>query len=190
MSSFFSTLSALAFLAMIVFIIQARRKRPGASKRAWQAVAAVIVFSAISSATMTAAEKQVAEAKRVAEAQQVAAAAAQQRTADAKAATARAAQDAAEERAAAIKKANTSIEPAEMIVACQRQARERLKLPDTARFPGFLEGMDNQPLVGPVGAMWRSWVESENSFGGTVRTQFKCQYVKKDNTLYLDFLDN
>jgi hypothetical protein len=59
------------------------------------------------------------------------------------------------------------------IAYCHQFVEDRLKLPDTADFPGF---SDHQ--VTETGAQrWRveAWVEGENSFGGTVRTDWTCE---------------
>ncbi len=88
-----------------------------------------------------------------------------------------------EEKAAALKaaalkaqeeEANRALTPSTVEVACEQKAQQLLKLPNTARFPGVMETKPAS-VLNNEGA-WSSWIEGENSFGGTVRTYFDCYY--------------
>lgn len=183
MSGFFALLSAAALVALIVFIVLARKKRPGAGKKAWIALAAMFAFSALSGATETQAEKTARAAREAAEVQAQEKADADRAAAERKAEAERQASQAAAAKAEAARRAMESIDEADLIVACERYVRSRLKLPDTARFPGVFDENPGQAAIGPKGAVYRAWVESENSFGGTVRSEFTCMYQKSDNTI-------
>ncbi|MFB9991213.1 hypothetical protein ACFFLM_04350 [Deinococcus oregonensis] len=174
MSGFFSFLAAVAFIAMIVFIIQARKKRPGAGKKAWMSVGAWIVLGMLSNATMTGAERAKVAAQQQAEEQAAAQAERQRVVASQQAAAKREAAAAAQAKI----EAEQSIDESTLVVACKAQIRSQLKLPNTAKFAGFLESVDQPPVIGKQDAYWKSWVEAENSFGGTVRNDFICSYVK------------
>lgn len=178
---------------MIVFILQARKKRSGAAKKAWLSAAATfLVFPLLGIATETPAERQTREVNQAAE---------QQATTEAQAAVQRAAAEAsakreAEQKAranaeaeAAAARARLAIDEAEFIVGCKRIIRERLKLPDSAKFAGIMESIDDRPDITETEASWGSWVEAENSFGGRVRNNFVCSYTKADNTIRVKMLD-
>ena len=68
----------------------------------------------------------------------------------------------------------------EAYFAARDFVRQRLKAPRTARFPtdGMFSGHVGAEFVRSTGAgeyTVRSWVDSENAFGGSVRTRFSCQ---------------
>lgn len=103
-----------------------------------------------------------------------------------------AARRATAEKAEAERKANTSIEPVDLMVYCKEVIKKRLKLPDTARYPGFKDALNGEtydPVIGKDDAYWKAWVEAENSFGGKVRNQFYCTYKKATNTIDVQFSD-
>lgn len=101
-----------------------------------------------------------------------------------------AARRAAAEKAEAERKANQSIDPIDLMVYCKQLISKRLKLPDTARYPGFKDALNGQtydPVIGKDDAYWKAWVEAENSFGGKVRNQFYCTYKKATNMIDVQF---
>ena len=60
---------------------------------------------------------------------------------------------------------------------CEDHARSQLKAPSTAEFPRFVEavlvGSQDQPFTEQVWAVL-SYVDSQNSFGATIRTSYAC----------------
>lgn len=84
-----------------------------------------------------------------------------------------AAQAAAEQRAAREAK---ELDDGSFIVQCQDQVRARLKSPSTARFPGVLEKADSVTTYENGNKDWSGWVDSQNSFGAMIRTEFLCEY--------------
>ena len=60
---------------------------------------------------------------------------------------------------------------------CKDHARSQLKAPSTAEFPRFVEavlvGSQDQPFTEQVWAVL-SYVDSQNSFGATIRTSYAC----------------
>ncbi|MDX2008216.1 MAG: hypothetical protein SFU83_23480 [Meiothermus sp.] len=75
------------------------------------------------------------------------------------------------------KPAPPEVSSAEVITACQRLIQDNLKAPRTAKFPGWTE----YPKVWKYGTGYRvrSWVDSQNSFGAMVRTDYLCEYDLK-----------
>jgi hypothetical protein len=61
-------------------------------------------------------------------------------------------------------------------LACQEQVRARLKSPATAQFPPFPEVRGNEQGL----AMVISHVDSQNSFGALLRTQWICEVDVSD----------
>jgi hypothetical protein len=59
------------------------------------------------------------------------------------------------------------------IAYCHQFVEQQLKLPDTADFPSF----PHHQVAETGTQQWRvsAWVEAENSFGGTVRTDWSCE---------------
>lgn len=79
-------------------------------------------------------------------------------------------------------------------IMAERFVKERLKSPSTAKFPGrsvtknqIIKGEDNQYIIS-------SYVDSQNSFGATIRTNFMVivKQVDKDNWRLVDieFFEN
>jgi hypothetical protein len=64
------------------------------------------------------------------------------------------------------------------IRACRDLVRPMLKLPNTAKFAGITESQAtlSQGRIFQV----RSFVESQNNFGGTVRIQYRCEVSTDD----------
>ncbi|WP_293914224.1 hypothetical protein [Deinococcus sp.] len=101
MSGFFSLLSSVAFITMLVFVVLARRRRPGAARKGWFAAAAWIGLTLLAGATISPPERASAQA-----AQNIAA----EETARRESAEAQAAQAEAN-KAAAQAKANLEPQP-------------------------------------------------------------------------------
>lgn len=74
------------------------------------------------------------------------------------------------------------------VAYCHQFVEDRLKLPDTADFPSF----PDHEVIETSDASWRvsAWVEAENSFGGTVRTDWTCEitYEEASETWTLESL--
>lgn len=67
----------------------------------------------------------------------------------------------------------SSASSAAAIVACENAVKAQLRSPGTAKFPGLLE----KPNAIKTHAGWQisSWVDSQNIFGATIRTQYICE---------------
>lgn len=73
-----------------------------------------------------------------------------------------------------------------MVAQCEDWIREQLKAPRTAVFARTSEvGL---PRVTVDTGVWRSYVDSQNSFGAMLRNWFTCTYDKKTNRLTTEFL--
>jgi hypothetical protein len=81
----------------------------------------------------------------------------------------------------------TAIGPTERsgYVICKQFLEKRLKAPSTADYPMLSE--TNRSLVGNIFTV-TAFVDSQNSFGAMIRTNFYCQveYVGNDNWKLLD----
>ncbi len=58
-------------------------------------------------------------------------------------------------------------------------AKQNLKSPSTASYPGLFESKDHVKDLGNGRYQINSWVDSQNGFGATIRTKFSCVMVKK-----------
>lgn len=56
--------------------------------------------------------------------------------------------------------------------------KQKLKSPGTATFPGTYERFNHIAKTGAKEYVIKSWVDSQNSFGGTVRTNFVGEIVQ------------
>lgn len=101
-----------------------------------------------------------------------------ERAADAAAAEAMRARirQAAQARAARADQASKSLDDGTFIVRCQDAVRAQLKAPSTAKFPGVLEKADAVTSYENGNKDWSGWVDSQNSFGALLRTEFLCEY--------------
>ena len=65
----------------------------------------------------------------------------------------------------------------------EKFVKERLRSPSTAKFPGALERSDHVQYLGNQKYKIDSWVDSQNAFSATIRTQFngEIMQVDKDN---------
>lgn len=57
--------------------------------------------------------------------------------------------------------------------------KEKLKSPSTAEFPGLFESINHVKYIGDNKYQIDSWVDSQNSFGATIRTRYSCIMVKE-----------
>lgn len=65
----------------------------------------------------------------------------------------------------------------------ERSVKERLKSPSTAEFPGILDGRsDHVTKTGDQAYLIVSYVDSQNSFGATIRSQFIGEVKQTSNT--------
>lgn len=53
--------------------------------------------------------------------------------------------------------------------------KKKLKAPSTAQFPGTFEKKDHIKNIGFKHYEINSWVDSQNSFGAMIRSQFSCK---------------
>lgn len=83
---------------------------------------------------------------------------------------------AAQARAAQADQASKSLDDGTFIVRCQDAVRAQLKAPSTAKFPGVLEKADAVTTYENGNKTWSGWVDSQNSFGALLRTEFLCEY--------------
>lgn len=67
----------------------------------------------------------------------------------------------------------------EFLDGCREAVKEQLKSPSTAKFPGLFESNDQARETDDGQRVWAGWVDSENGFGATVRTEFICTYDPK-----------
>lgn len=63
--------------------------------------------------------------------------------------------------------------------------KDALKAPATAKFPGILEAYDHVRHVGGDKYVISSYVDSENSFGALIRTNYICEIEIKGDEIYL-----
>jgi len=68
---------------------------------------------------------------------------------------------------------------------CQQFVERRLKAPGTASFPNYFED-DGEVVVtgGPIRFTVVAHVDSENSFGASLRTRFSCVVTTSDGDTY------
>lgn len=66
-----------------------------------------------------------------------------------------------------------ALDEIDTIVYCQIVVKQRLKAPKTAEFPG--SSYDAVQKSGRGRFLYRSYVDSENSFGAMLRTRFICE---------------
>lgn len=61
--------------------------------------------------------------------------------------------------------------------------KKQLKSPSTANFPGVSE--ENKQTIDLGGGKYQinSWVDSQNGFGATIRTNFSCLIIIKGDTI-------
>ena len=83
---------------------------------------------------------------------------------------------AAQAREAQADQASKSLDDGTFIVRCQNAVRAQLKAPSTAKFPGVLEKADAVTTYENGNKTWSGWVDSQNSFGALLRTDFLCKY--------------
>ena len=62
--------------------------------------------------------------------------------------------------------------------------RKNLKSPSTAKFPGLFESEDHVKYIGSGKYKIISWVDSQNSFGATIRTKYSCTMIDKGNNTW------
>lgn len=61
-------------------------------------------------------------------------------------------------------------------VKCEDAARQQLKSPSTAKFPSASEEIGAVQNFEGGKKSWMGWVDSQNSFGATIRTEFLCTF--------------
>lgn len=67
--------------------------------------------------------------------------------------------------------------------------KEKLKSPSTAKFPGLLDRDKHIAKTSEGVYKIYSWVESQNSFGATIRTRFSCTIRFEGSSVYCDNLE-
>lgn len=78
------------------------------------------------------------------------------------------------------------IDPYEMQKQCENIVKARLKAPATAKWPGIFDRRDVYQTK--TQSVWKSYVDSQNSFGALIRTQYECVYTRKTNNLKVTVL--
>jgi hypothetical protein len=73
------------------------------------------------------------------------------------------------------------IDPYDMQTRCENTVKAGLKAPATAKWPGIFDRRDVYQTK--TESVWKSYVDSQNSFGALIRTQFECVYTRKTNSL-------
>ena len=71
----------------------------------------------------------------------------------------------------------------EFVVQCEELVTSQLKAPHTAQFPGILEKADGVITYKNGNKDWSGWVDSQNAFGATVRTEFLCEYDNENGSV-------
>lgn len=69
---------------------------------------------------------------------------------------------------------NVGLERSNALLVAQKHVKKQLKSPSTAAFPGIF---DDRPEVRSLGSnkyRIRSWVDAQNGFGATIRSNFEC----------------
>ncbi|ACO45101.1 hypothetical protein DEDE109153_18035 [Deinococcus deserti] len=66
------------------------------------------------------------------------------------------------------------------LVKCRSEVKSQLKSPATAKFPGSMESAAQAEETDAGERTWNGYVDSQNGFGATVRTQFECRYDPAD----------
>lgn len=71
-------------------------------------------------------------------------------------------------------------------IACENLVKENLASPGSAEFPGPWGGEATNPEQQGLEWAWTSFVDSENSFGASLRMDFTCT-VQEDGDMSIDF---
>jgi hypothetical protein len=81
-----------------------------------------------------------------------------------------------------------SNEPArfEITGACKKAVLHRLKAPGSADFQGMLDDVPDPTKQADGSYLWRSWVDSQNSFGAKLRTRFMCEFANGVATVTME----
>lgn len=66
--------------------------------------------------------------------------------------------------------------------------KKRLKSPSTAEFPGLFDKADHIKELGNDEYKINSWVDSQNGFGATIRTNFKCKIIFEGDKVRVESL--
>ncbi|CAM4431727.1 hypothetical protein [Deinococcus marmoris] len=123
-------------------------------------------------------------AQRAAEARKAKEAAAAQARRDEEAAARRAtAQAAAEARAAQAARADKELNVGTFVVMCQDAVKDKLKSPSTAKFASSATKIGSVQSNENGNKSWAGWVDSQNSFGAMLRTNFVCSYKLESQKL-------
>lgn len=96
--------------------------------------------------------------------------------------------------------AGTSDDTYRAVDICHETARDRLKAPATAKFPGlgkitvqtttrdFTGKLYGRPIMTPAGSrIIESYVDAQNSFGALIRTRFTCIVAPSGRVLAFEF---
>jgi hypothetical protein len=83
----------------------------------------------------------------------------------------------------------TQVDPISAFVMCKQFVTDRLKSPATAVFPTFGDAGTQTDQLSTVQFRVRAFVDSQNSFGANIRTQYTCRVTSTGgNTWNLDDL--
>ena len=72
-------------------------------------------------------------------------------------------------------------------VKCKNLVSSKLKSPSTAKFPGTFEQIDGLTNYTNGNKDWNGWVDSQNSFGAMIRTEFLCEYNLETQKIEITF---
>jgi hypothetical protein len=85
---------------------------------------------------------------------------------------------------------NSSSIRAAVRTQCRNFVEKNLKAPRTAKFPGLFDDGDTFYANGADRTLrYLSWVDSENSFGAMLRTNFICVYDMNEDSITLEALE-
>ena len=73
-----------------------------------------------------------------------------------------------------VAKPTDTIDTAAVKIACRGEAQSRLKYPETAEFPNFLEEASTPIALVNGGAVMKSWIKGKNAFGVVQKFNFIC----------------
>lgn len=78
----------------------------------------------------------------------------------------------------------------QMIETCEELVKEQLKAPSTAQFAEFLEKLDTKIYTSGNGdRLYKSFVDSQNSFGAMLRMRFECKYTNADGLVRVNLFE-
>lgn len=68
-------------------------------------------------------------------------------------------------------------------IYAEKFVKQNLKTPSTAKFPEVLEKSKHITKLNNKSFLINSWVDSQNSFGAMIRSEFSCTIIFEGNTV-------